>query len=658
MKKIKLYGPLIVILGFFCLINPKPMSAFDFQTVCQLPLTTFSDGSSTYDISFPPGGGTTCSTIADCPSISIPAEAEIFSIKMDIELSDPNSEVGTPYIWVPMSNDNKLAQIKTSDGSLVHTFANSVDGCSASAFKNPSRITVIPGGDVWVGNRGAASVTRLGIKATCTEDGNSDCYECKGTYATCGNDVRGVTFDSEGNIWAGSYESNCLVRLCGHANCTDVNGITGYNIGDKMGINSAGGTQINGVSVYGLIADIYGYVWSVGGGFVSHVNISDNTATVNSTNVGSTYGIGIDNEGDIWVGRHGKTGIREIDGADVGGAGLGAVESSCDTVATTTGLAVDRTNNVWVTGYDKNVLYVFKNGDCGQKFTKSNVCTWGQFHGGAIDFDNYAWMVCDTGEAIKYAFHDDGDGNVADDGNDDIEELQRINLCSLVGSGCANQGASTYNYSDMTGLRTSPVTVQVASSNRIPFASGSITVCTDGIEDCTMAGSNTTSCNAVGLSPVSCASPNASGECDIPLRIFSVSTGDYSLKNLEIVYGKQTPVTIGGLVPCGRDWDDPTTSWDDTASCETCHGMLLLNEGMNFLIQMAGILAVLALIVVGFLFVISSGNPEMKNLAKTSFKWVIIGFLILFLSWLLVDFILSAWGYLDPLGGKWNVVCN
>ncbi|MCK5413386.1 MAG: hypothetical protein KAI57_03340 [Candidatus Pacebacteria bacterium] len=113
-----------------------------------------------------------------------------------------------------------------------------------------------------------------------------------------------------------------------------------------------------------------------------------------------------------------------------------------------------------------------------------------------------------------------------------------------------------------------------------------------------------------------------------------------------------------GLVPCGRLCDAPETIWDDTESCEVCHGILLMNQGMNFLIQLAGIVAVLALVVVGFLYITSVGNPERKNLAKTSFKWVIIGFIIIFLSWLIIDFILVAWGFLDPLGGKWNVICD
>lgn len=113
----------------------------------------------------------------------------------------------------------------------------------------------------------------------------------------------------------------------------------------------------------------------------------------------------------------------------------------------------------------------------------------------------------------------------------------------------------------------------------------------------------------------------------------------------------------GGFVPCGRMVDDPDTPWNDADTCGFCHGIMLLNQGMNFLLEIASMIAVLALIIAGFLFITSAGDPERKNNAKTAFKWTLIGFLILLLAWLIVDFFLSALGYIDPLGGSWNVVC-
>jgi hypothetical protein len=126
-----------------------------------------------------------------------------------------------------------------------------------------------------------------------------------------------------------------------------------------------------------------------------------------------------------------------------------------------------------------------------------------------------------------------------------------------------------------------------------------------------------------------------------------------------VIYGKRVPVTTGGLVPCGRDWDDPsTTGWDERDPCDFCFLLMLINEITNFLIAIAAAVAMLALIIIGFLFITSAGNEERRTSAKQALKLTIIGFIIIFISWLMVDFLLTAWGYLDPLGGKWNVVCD
>ena len=138
-------GVLIIILGLF-LTAPRVMDAqFPIIVECQPPLTTFSDNNSTFEVSFPPGGGTTCDTIADCPKVSLPATATVFSVKVDMHLSDPASEIGTPYIWIPATKVHKLIQLRTSDGSLVHVFRQGADNCTGSDFIYPSLVTLIPG---------------------------------------------------------------------------------------------------------------------------------------------------------------------------------------------------------------------------------------------------------------------------------------------------------------------------------------------------------------------------------------------------------------------------------------------------------------------------------------------------------------------------------
>lgn len=670
MKKIKFVVFLGLFLCLFIAIAPQVISAFTFQSVCQQPLTTFSDDSNTFEVSFPPGGGTTCNTIADCPKISLPENAVIFSMKVDMELSNPASEIGTPYIWVPLTSSNQLVQIRTSDGSFVSLFARGVNtkdctancdtnspapiwtarspvsNCGANAFSNPSRITTIPGGDVWVADRVGSYVTRLGLvdSAVSTEE-----YECKGSYFVGANgNPKGITFDVQGNIWVGN-----------NASITNEYRLYKFNKNGTYTWASPHYIDIKN-STYGMIADAYGNVWISSGEnnkFDGVMRIDINNCDLSSCPISTTtgftagytpYGIGMDNEGDIWTGDWTGDFVHRIDGGDDGGT-LGNVVSNCEvfspsrtTKSCCTGTAVDKDNNVWTSGHSENKIYVFKNGNCGDIKSVSSVCTNSSGpagpHGIAIDFDNNAWVVCRHGEVIKYSF----DGT-------NITELKRINLNTGAGSGTGSM--ASYNYSDMTGLRTIPKNMLVGGTSIPLSTTGTFEVCSDGTTTC----SDANICNMV----ISCATPDESGNCEIPLEIFSMQAGDYTLKNLEVIYGKQTPVTTGGIIPCGRDWDDPSTPLlNETDSCNLCHGIMLINGGMNFLINIAGILGVLALTVVGFLFITSGGNPEKKNNAKAMFKWAIVGFLVIFLSWLIVDFVLSAWGYLDPLGGKWNVVCD
>ncbi len=121
---------------------------------------------------------------------------------------------------------------------------------------------------------------------------------------------------------------------------------------------------------------------------------------------------------------------------------------------------------------------------------------------------------------------------------------------------------------------------------------------------------------------------------------------------------KAGPDLCGGLIPCGRLGDNPATNTiDESQPCSFCHLALIINNILNYLFELASILALLAIIVTGFLYILSGGNPQRRNAAKEYFMNIIKGYFIIFLAWLIVDFILSAWGFLNPIKGEWNVVC-
>lgn len=649
MKKIKLFRFLIIILGLFFAQSQELLGAFTFQTVCQPPLTKFSNGSSSFDISFPPA--TTCDTFppadSNCPTVMLPANGTVFSMKVDIELADSASEIGTPYIWVPLSANSGLAQIKTSDGSFVSKFNNSNNwdctgscntnsptwtarGSTSCSFSNPSRITVIPGGDVWVANRSGSSVTRLGLVNPVT---STEIYECKGNYPASSG-ARGVTYDVDGNIWVGGTGDTRLYK---------------FNPDGTYAWVSPYYKDI-GYTTYGMIADSKGNVWiSTGGLNVVRINnkncdLSSCPVTVVSGGTFSisgsmTYGIGIDNEEDIWIGNWVGNSVDEIDNS--------TAQGKQDCVATfsecCTGTAVDKTNNVWTSGHSSNNVYVIKEGNCGSVYTKSSPCTVGNKypHGIAIDFDNHAWVICRQGEVVKYEF----DGS-------SINELKRINLNSGAGSG--TDDSASYNYSDMTGLRTIPKTLSVGGiSGILPSSSGTFEICAD--PSAPPLCSDPTQCVLITAYLATC-TPDAMNNCEVPLEIFSMQAGDYTLKNLEVIYGKKVPVTTGGLIPCGREWNDLSTPWNETQSCNMCHLVILASLIINFLMGLVVLISILALVVAGLIYVKTAGDSSLITAAKQNVNKILYGFVIVFVAWAIINLVMVLLGFNDPIGdGSWKI---
>lgn len=106
-----------------------------------------------------------------------------------------------------------------------------------------------------------------------------------------------------------------------------------------------------------------------------------------------------------------------------------------------------------------------------------------------------------------------------------------------------------------------------------------------------------------------------------------------------------TPVLTNaqGLVPCGNPGQNP---------CTIAHFFIMLNNIFTFIVYwIATPLAVLMITIGGVMILISAGNP---NLAGTGKKilWVsIIGLVLVFCSWLIINAILSALGY-----SNWNTI--
>jgi len=114
----------------------------------------------------------------------------------------------------------------------------------------------------------------------------------------------------------------------------------------------------------------------------------------------------------------------------------------------------------------------------------------------------------------------------------------------------------------------------------------------------------------------------------------------------------------GGLVPCGRLVNDPTTPYHENDDCTLCHLILMSQLIIEFLLRVATVVGAFFLVVAGLYYITAAGQPDKITMAKKIFEKVLVGFLIIFISWIIVDTILIMFGYIDPLGdGSWHMMC-
>src|SRR3989338_2975112 len=109
-----------------------------------------------------------------------------------------------------------------------------------------------------------------------------------------------------------------------------------------------------------------------------------------------------------------------------------------------------------------------------------------------------------------------------------------------------------------------------------------------------------------------------------------------------------------GLVPCGRSIDEPTTGINESDPCQLCHIFVLFENIVNFLLlgdPLNGVLpivldiAIIMIVWAGLMFMFAymgGGGPGGINKAKSLLTSVLIGLLIVYGGWIVVNTILVA----------------
>lgn len=112
---------------------------------------------------------------------------------------------------------------------------------------------------------------------------------------------------------------------------------------------------------------------------------------------------------------------------------------------------------------------------------------------------------------------------------------------------------------------------------------------------------------------------------------------------------------VGGLVPCGRYVDNPTTPWNETSSCQLCHAIPLISNIIAYLLGIAGILALLFIALGSIASIISMGEGGMLTSIKKSTSKVVYGFVCVLIAWTVVNTVMALFGFIDPMGdGSWK----
>jgi len=148
----------------------------------------------------------------------------------------------------------------------------------------------------------------------------------------------------------------------------------------------------------------------------------------------------------------------------------------------------------------------------------------------------------------------------------------------------------------------------------------------------------------------------AANGCETDLFTDSVNCGscDNACKAGYCAGGICPTLPEGGIVPCGRLVDDPSTSWVELQPCKICHFVILASEIINFLMGLVVLITILAIIVSGLIHVKAGGNISMVLAAKQGMNKILLGFVIIFTTWAIVNTSMVLFGFNDPLeDGNW-----
>lgn len=115
--------------------------------------------------------------------------------------------------------------------------------------------------------------------------------------------------------------------------------------------------------------------------------------------------------------------------------------------------------------------------------------------------------------------------------------------------------------------------------------------------------------------------------------------------SLLFLFSTLSSVQAAGLVPCGGEGQ---------SACQFCDFFVLINNIIRFvMIILVPVVAVLMLVIGGVLFLFAGAKPDALNKAKGIITSVVIGLLIIFSAWVIVNTVFEKSGIIQTEGWRW-----
>ena len=230
------------------------------------------------------------------------------------------------------------------------------------------------------------------------------------------------------------------------------------------------------------------------------------------------------------------------------------------------------------------------------------------------------------------------DVEICNNGIDDdgINGIDCNDLYCLSDPFCCGDGS-------VDGAEVCDINLPVSCADPTPVCLNDCTGCVAALPGCAIGTGN---CDGI-----------AANGCETDLFTDSANCGscDNICKGGSCLGGKCPSLPQGGIVPCGRLADNPSTSWIESQPCEICHSVILASEIINFLMGLVSLITILAIVVAGIIYTKAGGDTSLILVAKQNMNKILYGFVVVFVAWAIVNVSMILFGFNDPLGdGRWE----